>query len=115
MRPATASPVTIAPRIEVHLTAEELAIAAGISRLTLTRLRRLGLVESIAPGSNTFTAESAARLRRMLRLRADLGVNLVGAAIIVDLVARLQRMERDLGRLRGQRMDKDLGRPRGPS
>jgi hypothetical protein len=34
------------------------------------------------------------RLRRVLRLRGDLGVNLVGAAIIVDLVERLDRLER---------------------
>ena len=35
---------------------------------------------------------AVAGLRRMQRLRADLGVNLVGAAIIVDLVERLERM-----------------------
>jgi hypothetical protein len=40
-------------------------------------------------------------LRRMLRLRRDLGVNLGGAAIIVDLVAQLERLERELAR-RGQ-------------
>jgi len=31
----------------------------------------------------------------MLRLHRDLGVNLTGAAIIVDLVDQLERMERD--------------------
>ena len=38
---------------------------------------------------------------RQLRLRADLGVNFAGAAIIVDLVARLQWMDDMLARLRG--------------
>jgi hypothetical protein len=51
-----------------------------------------GLVEEIAPQSGRFSAAAAARLRRMQRLRADLGVNLAGAAIIVDLVERLERM-----------------------
>jgi len=37
----------------------------------------------------------------MLRLHDDLGVDLVGAAIITDLVERLDRMERELRRLRG--------------
>jgi hypothetical protein len=68
----------------------ELAAAAGISATRLARLERLGLVEPVAPGSGTFAAATAERLRRMLRLHADLGVNLTGAAIIVDLLERLE-------------------------
>jgi len=79
-------------RGQIQLSADELAAAAGLRRATLDRLVRAGLVEEIAPGSGRFTAAAAARLRRMLRLRAELGVNLVGAAIIVDLVERLERM-----------------------
>jgi hypothetical protein len=37
----------------------------------------------------------------MLRLHDDLGVDLVGAAIITDLLERLDRMETELRRLRG--------------
>jgi hypothetical protein len=37
----------------------------------------------------------------MLRLHGDLGVNLVGAAIIVDLLERLDRLEVELARQRG--------------
>jgi len=54
----------------------------------------VGLVEETAPGSGRFSASAVVRLRRMRRLRADLGVNLIGAAIIVDLVERLDRMAR---------------------
>jgi hypothetical protein len=43
----------------------------------------------------TFSAAMASRLRRMLRLHRDLGVNFTGAAIIVDL---LERREREPGR-----------------
>ena len=81
-------------RGDVHLTADELSAAAGLRRPVLDRLVRAGLLDETAPGAGRFTAASAARLRRMLRLRADLGVNLVGAAIIVDLVERLDRMTR---------------------
>jgi hypothetical protein len=90
--PPTLSTVRAPERGEVQLTADDLAAVAGLRRATLDRLVRAGLVEEIAPGSGRFTAAAAARLRRMLRLRADLGVNLVGAAIIVDLVERLERM-----------------------
>jgi hypothetical protein len=37
----------------------------------------------------------------MLRLHADLGVNFTGAAIIVDLLERLESLEAELTRLRG--------------
>jgi hypothetical protein len=48
--------------------------AAGISRARLARLVRLGLVEPDVPGSSVFTAGTAGRPRRMLRLHGDLGV-----------------------------------------
>jgi transcriptional regulator with XRE-family HTH domain len=88
-------------RAELGLSREELAAAAGISPARLARLVRLGLVEPIAPEPTEFTAATAARLRRMLRLHGDLGVNLIGAAIIADLLERLERLETELGRRRG--------------
>ena len=96
MEPTSRTP----PRAEALLTAEELAAAAGIRPERLARLVELGLVEPIAPGASEFTAAAAARLRRMLRLRSDLGVHFLDAAIIVDLLERLDRMEEELNRLR---------------
>lgn len=87
-------------RAEVHLSSRELAVAAGISPLNLARLVRLGVVEPEGDGPNQFTATTAGRIRRMMRLHGDLDVNLVGAAIIVDLVERLDRLEAELARLR---------------
>lgn len=88
-------------RTEMRLTADELAAAAGISPTMLARLVGLGLIGPVAEGSTEFTAASARRLRRMLRLRRDLGVNLTGAAILVDLLERLERLEAELRHLRG--------------
>ena len=92
---------------EVRLSPEELATAVGISRARLTRLVRLGFVEATTPeaseGGGTapvFTTMTAARLRRILRLHSDLGLNLADAAIIVGLLERLDRLERELARLR---------------
>ena len=75
-------------------TIRALAAAAGISATRLQRLVELGLLEPAEPGADQFTAASAERLRRMLRLHRDLGVNLVGAAIVVDLLERLADLER---------------------
>jgi chaperone modulatory protein CbpM len=101
--PPNAPSAETARRPEARLTIEELAIATGISRARVARLIRLGLVEPAWPGTSEFAAATAAQLRRMLRLHADLGVNLIGAAIIVDLLERLERLEAELARVRGGR------------
>ncbi len=87
-------------RARAVLGADELAAVAGISRVMLARLVRLGIVEPTAPGSGEFSARCAPRLKRMLHLRASLGVNLPGASVIVDLLERLARLEAELTRLR---------------
>ena len=97
----TASIVGAPVRGDMHLSVGELARAAGISRARLVRLVRLGVVEPAVLGSREFTAATAARLRRMVRLHVDLDVSLDGAAIIVDLLERLEHMEGELARLRG--------------
>jgi MerR family transcriptional regulator, heat shock protein HspR len=84
----------------VYLSAGEVARAAGITPGRLARLVQAGLVEPVAPGMDAYTAATASRLRRMVRLRADLGVNFIGAAIIDDLVQRLERLDAELIRLR---------------
>ena len=47
------------------------------------------------------TSIRVTRLKRMIWLHHDVGVNLTGAAIIIDLLERLDRMETELRRLRG--------------
>jgi chaperone modulatory protein CbpM len=88
---------TTRPRTEVYLSFEQVAEAAGLSHLDLHRLVRSGLVEPVAArGTLEFTADTPARLRRMLRLRRELGVNFTGAVIIVDLLERIERLEASL-------------------
>jgi len=89
----SASAATAAVRAEVYVSADELAAAAGITPARLARLIGLGLVEPVPQEPGRFTARTAARLRRLLRLHRDLGVNFVGAAIIVDLLERLEENE----------------------
>jgi chaperone modulatory protein CbpM len=93
-RPTPGDCIAAGPlRVEIHLTAEQLATAVGLSRKSVARLVRVGLLEPSAPAPAQFSAATAARLRRMLRLHHELGVNLTGAAIIVDLVQRLDELE----------------------
>jgi len=83
-------------RAEIYVTSLDLAAAVGISPRRLDRLVRLGVVEPMTAEGNTFSASAAIRLRRMLRLRDELGVGLLSAAIIVDLLERLERLEAQL-------------------
>jgi chaperone modulatory protein CbpM len=39
------------------------------------------------------------QLRRMQRLRRDLGVNFAGAAIIIELVGRIEQLNRELAEM----------------
>jgi hypothetical protein len=89
-------------RSQTIVSAHELAAIAGITDVMLTRVVRLGLVEPLVPGGREFPAACAPRLKRMLRLRLELGLNLAGAAVVVDLLERLARLEGELGRLRSR-------------
>lgn len=84
------------------VSAQELAAIAGITDVMLTRVVRLGLVEPLVPGGREFSAACAPRLKRTLRLRLELGLNLPGAAVVVDLLERLALLEAELGRLRSK-------------
>src|SRR5688500_1650428 len=88
---------------EARLSDEQLATAAGIGLARLDELVQLGFIEPASPGSREFTAATAARLKRMLRLEEDLGLDLDSAAIIAELLERLERLESELDRLRGAR------------
>jgi hypothetical protein len=93
---------TTESRSQTIVSAQELAGIAGITDVMLRRVVRLGLVEPLVPGGREFAAGCAPRLKRMLRLRLDLGLNLAGAAVVVDLLERLARLEAELGRLRAR-------------
>jgi hypothetical protein len=87
----------------IRISGEALCEATGVSRRTLARMVRLAVVEPASPGADEFPTEAVRRLRRLLRLRRDLGVNFIGGAILVDLLDRLDALERELDRLRRER------------
>jgi DNA-binding transcriptional MerR regulator len=93
---------TTESRSQTVVSAQELAAVAGITLVMLRRVVRLGLIEPLEPGGREFPAACAPRLKRMLRLRLELGLNLAGAAVVVDLLERLARLEAELGRVRAR-------------
>ena len=90
----------VPPRTEIDLSLGDFASACGLSAPRVRLLVQLGLVEPEPGTRDRFSSATVARLCRMLRLGADLGVNLTGAAIIVDLMERLERWDAELTTLR---------------
>jgi chaperone modulatory protein CbpM len=88
---------------ETRLSADEIERSLGISRQELDELIALGLAEPAAPGASEFTVATVVRLRRVSRLHADLEVDFLGAAIIVDLMERLDRLEAEIRAIRSGR------------
>ena len=67
---------------------------------TLRHYERLGLVTPERTNGNIrrYSARDIARLRRIQQLMEDLGVNLAGVEVILDLLDRMERLqsERDV-------------------
>jgi hypothetical protein len=72
------------------LTCDVVAETVGARRSLVVRLAREGLIETLESKTDEplLPRRAIVQLRRMQRLRRDLGVNFAGAAIILDLVDR---------------------------
>jgi DNA-binding transcriptional MerR regulator len=86
-------------RIEPEqLTLEGLAACAGVHPALIERFVEYGLLEpSVRTGTQwLFDTACIARLRMIERLRRDLGANLAGIAVILDLRDRLIALQREV-------------------
>ncbi len=79
------------------LTFDVVAEISGARVALVARLARQGLLEThdSKTGEPLLPRRTIIQLRRMQRLRRDLGVNFTGAAIILDLVARIEQLNRE--------------------
>ncbi|MDA1003577.1 MAG: MerR family transcriptional regulator, partial [Chloroflexi bacterium] len=82
----------------------------GIHQQTIRQYERIGLIQPARSEGNTrlFSHEDVDRLRQVVRLVNDLGVNLAGAEVILrmgrqieELRAALLSAQREVARLRG--------------
>ena len=76
----------------------------GVRTQTLRYYERLGLVEPARTNGNqrVFSREDIERVRRIRGLVDDLGVNLAGVEVIINLLERIDRMEEENSRLRSE-------------
>lgn len=85
------------------LTFDVVARTVGTRRSLVVRLAEQGLIETVAGDAEANEPRVPRRmviqLRRMQRLRRDLGVNFAGAAVILDLVGRIEQLNRELAEM----------------
>jgi hypothetical protein len=78
------------------LSLEEVAARCGLHPLLVDRFVALGLINPVDGESNRFAPECTLRLQRALRLRRDLGLSYNGAALVLELLDRIEALERRL-------------------
>lgn len=83
------------------LTCDVVAETVGARRSLVMRLAEHGLIETVSSETDEprLPRRVVIKLRRMQRLRRDLGVNYAGAAVILDLVGRIEQLNRELAEM----------------
>lgn len=80
---------------ETVYTLTELSRVSGLAGDQLVTMVEVGILEPVPEQRRwCFTGESVSRLQTALRLQRDLGVNVEGAALALDLLDELQHLRR---------------------
>ena len=92
------APITLYRTEPEQLTLDSLAACAGVHPALIEYFVEYGLLEPSARTGTQLLFDTAciARLRTIERLRRDLGANLAGIAVILDLLERLTALQREL-------------------
>lgn len=86
------------PTIGRDMTLDALATAAGLHPALVERFVAYGLLEPANADEQVarFNAPALRRVLTICRLRDDLGINLAGIAVVLDLLGRIEELRREL-------------------
>jgi DNA-binding transcriptional MerR regulator len=85
-----------------YLTLSEVACRCGIHPELIDRFVQLGLIDFVERdlnGEALFYDDVIPLVRRILRLRNQLGVNYVGIGVILELMTRIESLEKRIREL----------------
>ena len=87
--------------LDEPVSCDVVAESVGARRSLILRLAQQGLIETLDSGTDEplLPRRAVIQLRRMQRLHRDLRVNFTGAAIILDLVGRIEELNRELAEM----------------
>ncbi len=83
-------------RLETHLDVYDVAAETGVHPEFIRRLVRLGLldpVEALEDETLLFEVSAVTLVRKILRLRRDLGLNYAGIGVVLELMERIEVLE----------------------
>jgi len=78
------------------LRLEEVAARCGLHPVLVERFVTLGLIDPVEREAKQFDPEVVLRLQCAMRLRRDLGLSYNGAALALELLDRIEALERRL-------------------
>ena len=91
------SSLVVSQQGDTLISFERVAIITQTSVTTIHSFVRLGIIE---PEGSMLKLEDTLRLIKIMRLRKDLGLNAVGAAMVLELAEENQRLRSQLDALR---------------
>lgn len=86
------------------VTLEGLARMTHLSVASVRRMKEEGLITPLAGEDQLFPQEALRRIAKIERLRNQLQIDLGGIEIILNLLDRMERMEREIAALRRERL-----------
>ncbi len=91
-------PLVLYGQRDDRISLDALAERTGIPPQRIADYVELGLLEPCERVGERlwFTPVGLVRLRCIERLRRELGINLTGIAVVLDLLDRIQRLQREL-------------------
>lgn len=84
-------------RLKPHLTLQEVARACNLHPEVVDRFRVLGLIdplEEVGGQECLFSQDVVGRVRKIMRLRKDLSLNLAGVGVVLDLLEEVESLRR---------------------
>ncbi len=78
----------------LQLSMADLSRLCSIPRKVIIEMVQFGIVEPKGQGPNNwrFSGHDLVRVRQTLRLQNDLGINMAGAALVIDLLDELNEL-----------------------
>ena len=96
--------MTNIPRNEPVFQISVVSRMVGLHQQTIRSYERVGLVSPARSRGNTrlYSTADVERLRQVIRLVSDLGVNLAGVDVILRMSRQMEELQGDLASLRGE-------------
>jgi hypothetical protein len=82
--------------LEGFFSARDIAVRCGVDVAFVERLIELGVISVHPESGGSFACEVTLRVGKFVRLQRDLGVNSEGAALIIELLDRIDALEQRL-------------------